>query len=108
MEKHAAALEHLKNHLVDGAYALDVGSGSGYLTVCMALMIGSNGKVVGIEHIPELVALAKKNTEKHHADLISSGRVLFVEVSSMFQTTYQNSFFTVLHFTNSSASMTKW
>ncbi|KAJ1366318.1 hypothetical protein KIN20_026950 [Parelaphostrongylus tenuis] len=34
-----AALEHLKNHLVDGAYALDVGSGSGYLTVCMAIML---------------------------------------------------------------------
>ncbi|VDO76583.1 unnamed protein product [Heligmosomoides polygyrus] len=76
---HAAALEYLKNHLVDGAYALDVGSGSGYLTVCMALMIGSRGKVVGIEHIPELVDLSKKNTRKHHADLIDSGRVLFVE-----------------------------
>uniref|UniRef100_A0A7I4YXR0 Protein-L-isoaspartate(D-aspartate) O-methyltransferase n=1 Tax=Haemonchus contortus TaxID=6289 RepID=A0A7I4YXR0_HAECO len=77
---HAAALEHLKNHLVDGAYALDVGSGSGYLTVCMALMIGNNGKVVGIEHIPELVELAKKNTRKNHADLLDNGQVLFVEV----------------------------
>jgi protein-L-isoaspartate(D-aspartate) O-methyltransferase len=28
--------------------ALDVGSGSGYLTACMALMVGSRGKVVGI------------------------------------------------------------
>ncbi|ETN70389.1 protein-L-isoaspartate O-methyltransferase [Necator americanus] len=76
---HAAALEYLKNHLVDGAYALDVGSGSGYLTVCMALMIGNNGKVVGIDHIPELVELAKTNTMKHHADLINNGQVRFVE-----------------------------
>ncbi|KIH54943.1 putative protein-L-isoaspartate O-methyltransferase, partial [Ancylostoma duodenale] len=77
--KHAAALEYLKNHLTEGAYALDVGSGSGYLTVCMALMTGSSGKVVGIEHIPQLVELAKENTMKHHADLINSGRILFVE-----------------------------
>ncbi|EYC06593.1 hypothetical protein Y032_0075g974 [Ancylostoma ceylanicum] len=76
---HAAALEYLKNHLTEGAYALDVGSGSGYLTVCMALMTGSTGKVVGIEHIPQLVELAKENTMKHHADLIDSGRILFVE-----------------------------
>lgn len=76
---HAAALEYLKNHLTDGSYALDVGSGSGYLTVCMAVMIGNNGKVVGIDHIPELVELAKENTRKNHSDLIDSGRVVFVE-----------------------------
>jgi protein-L-isoaspartate O-methyltransferase len=28
--------------------ALDVGSGSGYLTACMALMVGTAGRVVGI------------------------------------------------------------
>ncbi|KAE9413689.1 hypothetical protein Angca_002677 [Angiostrongylus cantonensis] len=71
--------KHLKNHLIDGAYALDVGSGSGYLTVCMAIMIGKNGKVVGVDHIPELVELAKENTRKNHSDLVDSGRVLFVE-----------------------------
>ncbi|KAF4518822.1 hypothetical protein B566_EDAN008151 [Ephemera danica] len=35
---HAHALELLSDKLTDGARALDVGSGSGYLTVCMALM----------------------------------------------------------------------
>ena len=28
--------------------ALDVGSGSGYLSACMAIMVGASGKVVGI------------------------------------------------------------
>lgn len=37
--QHAHALELLKDQLVPGARALDVGSGSGYLTVCMALMV---------------------------------------------------------------------
>ena len=37
--QHAYALELLKDHLKDGMKALDVGSGSGYLTVCFALMV---------------------------------------------------------------------
>ena len=41
-------LEILKDHLKPGMRALDVGSGSGYLTACMALMVGTSGKVVGI------------------------------------------------------------
>lgn len=36
---HAHALELLKDHLKEGCKALDVGSGSGYLTVCMAMMV---------------------------------------------------------------------
>jgi protein-L-isoaspartate(D-aspartate) O-methyltransferase len=41
-------LEVLKDHLKPGMRALDVGSGSGYLTACMALMVGPRGRVVGI------------------------------------------------------------
>ncbi|VEL08216.1 unnamed protein product [Protopolystoma xenopodis] len=36
---HAYAMEALKAHLKPGARVLDVGSGSGYLTVCFALMV---------------------------------------------------------------------
>lgn len=76
---HAAALEYLKNHLVEGAYALDVGSGSGYLAVCMAKMVGRTGKVVGVEHISQLVELSINNTRKHHADMLDSGQLVLVE-----------------------------
>ena len=37
--QHAFALENLAGHLKPGAKALDVGSGSGYLSVAMALMV---------------------------------------------------------------------
>ena len=41
--QHVYALQQLENHLREGACALDVGSGSGYLTAAMAYMvIGSN------------------------------------------------------------------
>lgn len=33
------SLELLRDHLNDGDSALDIGSGSGYLTVCMSLMV---------------------------------------------------------------------
>ena len=39
MLQHAHALEILKDHLYEGARALDVGSGSGYLTACMGYMV---------------------------------------------------------------------
>lgn len=35
------ALQQLENHLKEGACALDVGSGSGYLTAAMAYMVTS-------------------------------------------------------------------
>ena len=37
--QHAHALEVLSDKLVQGASALDVGSGSGYLTACLARMV---------------------------------------------------------------------
>lgn len=36
---HAHALETLVAHLKPGSRVLDVGSGSGYLTACMAIMV---------------------------------------------------------------------
>ncbi|CAB3223706.1 unnamed protein product [Arctia plantaginis] len=75
---HAHALERLKNQLVPGEKALDVGSGSGYLTACMAIMVGETGRVVGIEHIPELVTLAQKNIESDQKLLLTSERVKLI------------------------------
>ena len=39
--QHAHALESLTDFLYEGARALDVGSGTGYLTACMALMVNN-------------------------------------------------------------------
>ncbi|XP_062973810.1 protein-L-isoaspartate(D-aspartate) O-methyltransferase-like isoform X2 [Elgaria multicarinata webbii] len=72
---HAHALELLKDQLVEGAKALDVGSGSGYLTACFARMVGPTGKAVGIEHIEELVHESIKNVREDDPTLLSSGRI---------------------------------
>ena len=75
---HGYALEHLKEHLREGNVALDVGSGSGYLTTCMAIMVGTSGRVIGIEHMPELVEQSKRNIAKGNSDLINSGTLQII------------------------------
>lgn len=75
---HAIALEALKDHLFEGAKALDVGSGSGYLTACMAMMVGRNGRVVGIDHIRQLVNMSVANISRDKPGLVESQVVKMV------------------------------
>lgn len=75
---HAHALEVLSDKLTEGATALDVGSGSGYLTACFARMVGPNGRVVGIEHIDELVQKSVRNVQADDPELLSSGRLKLI------------------------------
>ncbi|XVF08802.1 hypothetical protein REPUB_Repub07fG0034800 [Reevesia pubescens] len=64
---HATCLQLLEENLQPGMCALDVGSGTGYLTACFAIMVGPQGRAIGVEHIPELVASSIKNIEKSAA-----------------------------------------
>nr|XP_039267434.1 protein-L-isoaspartate(D-aspartate) O-methyltransferase-like [Styela clava] len=75
---HAYALEVLHSQLTssNNASALDVGSGTGYLTACMSRMMDENGVAVGIEHIPELVNISVENVKKDDETLLTSGRVI--------------------------------
>ena len=74
---HAIALELLNDHLNEGDKALDVGCGSGYLTACMAAMIGASGRVIGVDHIPELVNLAESNVQNDNPNFLQT-RVKFI------------------------------
>ncbi|KAF8399814.1 hypothetical protein HHK36_015685 [Tetracentron sinense] len=64
---HGTCLELLEENLQPGMHALDVGSGTGYLTACFALMIGPQGHTVGVEHIPELLTTSIENIQKSAA-----------------------------------------
>jgi len=75
---HAEALERLQDHLKPGMTALDVGSGSGYLTACMAYMVGKEGKVIGIEHLEYLVDFSIKNISKNHYDMFESKQLQII------------------------------
>ncbi|KKA25744.1 Protein-L-isoaspartate(D-aspartate) O-methyltransferase [Rasamsonia emersonii CBS 393.64] len=85
---HGHACEYLIDFLHPGSRVLDIGSGSGYLTHVFANLItdsssppsDADGHVIGIDHIQELVDLARNNMQKS-ADgrkFLESGKVKFV------------------------------
>ena len=47
--------------------ACDCHVGTGYLTACFAMMVGPEGRAVGIEHIPELVDASIENVKRSAA-----------------------------------------
>ncbi|OAA59784.1 protein-L-isoaspartate O-methyltransferase [Niveomyces insectorum RCEF 264] len=84
---HAFAIQHLMPYLVPDAAAgrpaprvLDIGSGSGYLTHVFAELAGEHGRVLGVEHIPQLRDQAEQNMAKSAAgrQFLASKRVAFV------------------------------
>lgn len=81
---HAYALEILQKHLKPDARVLDVGAGSGFLTVCFSRFLqaqspDSKGVVVGIEHHPKLVEFAISNINTDDPKLIPDGKVIIIE-----------------------------
>ncbi|KAG4930266.1 hypothetical protein JHK82_047333 [Glycine max] len=64
---HATCLQFLEKNLQPGMGVLDVGSGTGYLTACFALMVGPEGRAIGVEHIPELGSFSIENIKKSAA-----------------------------------------
>ena len=44
-----------------GQRALDVGSGSGWTSALLGELVGSEGSVIGVDVVPELVAMAREN-----------------------------------------------
>lgn len=82
---HAVALEHLINYMTPSETspaprAMDIGSGSGYLTHVMAELVGPRGLVLGIEHINALRDKGEANMRKSAEGraLIDSGKVKFI------------------------------
>ncbi|HXF44296.1 MAG TPA: protein-L-isoaspartate(D-aspartate) O-methyltransferase [Candidatus Paceibacterota bacterium] len=48
-----------------GEKVLDIGAGSGWQTALISHLVGDSGKVVAIERIPELRAMAEENVTKY-------------------------------------------
>jgi protein-L-isoaspartate(D-aspartate) O-methyltransferase len=67
---HAIGLSLLCEKLHDGARVLDVGSGSGYMSACLATLVGNSGHVYGVEHISELVEQSKISIANANSDLL--------------------------------------
>lgn len=75
---HAYACEVLKDKLKHGAKVLDVGSGTGYLTAVFAIMVGKTGKVIGIDHIDELVSNSIHNIKNWNREFLENDNIRLV------------------------------
>ncbi|EPS45418.1 hypothetical protein H072_571 [Dactylellina haptotyla CBS 200.50] len=78
---HSHACEEIIEYLKPGASILDVGSGSGYLVAVMAHMVQPGGRIVGIEHIQELVDLSLANLRKdpQHSAWLDDGTITIIK-----------------------------
>ena len=77
---HAYALDNLSKHLKPDSRVLDVGSGSGYLTMCFARYLQlqsdeSTGIIVGIEHHPKLVEFSIENLNSDDPKFLAEGKI---------------------------------
>jgi len=59
-----------------GEKILDIGSGSGWTTALLAQIVGTKGKIISIELIPELKKFGEKNVAKYN--FIEKGLVEFI------------------------------
>lgn len=58
--------------------------GSGYLTACVAMMVGPEGRAVGVEHIPELATASIENIKRSVASHLLNDGSLSIHVAGMF------------------------
>ncbi|KZV67822.1 Pcmt1-prov protein [Peniophora sp. CONT] len=79
---HVHAAENLLPLLKPGARVLDVGSGSGFLSAVLYHLVtpdGIKGKVVGIEHIPELVDWSLSNLRRDGlGEALDAGHIVMI------------------------------
>lgn len=71
----------------DGEKILDVGSGSGWTTALLAHLVGGNGKIYGVEIIPELIKFGQDNLAKYnfkHAEIIQATKNLGLQRKAPF------------------------
>ncbi|MGB9598630.1 MAG: protein-L-isoaspartate O-methyltransferase family protein, partial [Minisyncoccales bacterium] len=59
-----------------GEKILDIGSGSGWTSALLAECVGEQGKVIGIEIVPEIFEFGKNNLRKYN--FIEKGIVQFI------------------------------
>jgi len=94
---HAMCLELLEPFVTKpNAKILDVGSGSGYLTLCFAKLAAEDGVVFGIDVVTNLVEWGIRNIKKHNKHLLDSGKIT-IKVGDGWKGDVENAPFDAIH-----------
>ena len=57
---------------------MDVGTGSGYLTLAMSKMMNDQGSFIGIKHMKDLIDFGIKNISKHNKGLLDDKKIKLI------------------------------
>ena len=87
--QHAIVLEAFLDKFGNGKRALDIGCGSGYVTTCLALALGEESVIVGIDCSPKLRDMAEKILKNHYLIYLKNKRI---ELVGMFVHLLSNKF----------------
>lgn len=76
---HALTLEVMKDYLKNAKKCLDIGTGSGWMSLAMKkMMTDEDSMVYALDHIEGILKLAEKNIRKNHEEYATSGKIQFV------------------------------
>jgi protein-L-isoaspartate(D-aspartate) O-methyltransferase len=75
---HAETLKNLYDHLLTAKNVLDIGTGSGYVTACMAHICPEHTKIYSVDHIKEINDFAKSNIKKISPHFLRKDKIHFV------------------------------
>ena len=74
---HAFTLELIKNYSKTAVKSLDIGIGSGWMSVALSeLMENKQSICYGIDHLQGVLNIAKKNILKNHRDKLENGKIV--------------------------------
>jgi len=75
---HAETLKYLIDKILTAKRILDIGTGSGFMTACMAQLAPESAIVYGVDHIKEINDFAMKNIQKICPHLIKKKKIELV------------------------------
>eukprot|EP00884_Botryococcus_braunii_P022569 jgi/Botrbrau1/8997/Bobra.0148s0100.1 len=72
---HAQMLELISPFLPDKGCALDIGTGTGYVTACLRELVGRNGRVVGVECLNSMADRTRGALEEWMEGVLEDGTI---------------------------------
>jgi len=96
---HAFTMYYLNKYLdfTNNMKGLDLGSGSGYMTVCISKLLGPASITYAVDHINELIKFSELNIRKNHRQLIDDKKILFFCLDAR-EEIFKNEKFNIIHF----------
>ena len=76
---------------------LDLGSGSGYMTVCINKLLGPESITYAVDHIDEIIKFSQSNIRKNHKYLIDENKILFFCLDARNEI-FKDEKFNIIHF----------